>query len=473
MLKLVPTDLPAVIFPAKQISFLENGFEFSKTEREGFRSLSFQNLLLIIEDISSRWETTGGDKNESLLPVDNTLKSIISILSLWKLNKSPFLLPVAIRADELNKIRDYYGLEVFQDLILNSAKVNGMVDKVAMDLYPEQTAAIIRTSGSEGRASAAEIKFRSVEEHFKLSKDFFDYDKDSKWLLSLPLYHVSGFAILCRALFNQLPLVVPEDNNISKLLSAIEIFGVSHASFVTPQIKDITDQGIVASSRLKKVLVGGGPVSENILITAINNNWPVAKVYGSTETFSFVSAFDVKEHPDKINSVGRPLPGVTIETEKTIGELVISSPTLLSSYYADAEKTKSRLSSGRFFTGDIGEIDEDGFLNIYMRRTDTIISGGVNINPVEIEEQILRTGMVSEVCVTGKQSEKWGEEIVAVVVLADGAVFDEHFLRSELEKKLDRFKIPKVFIKWKKLPKTDIGKIRRSEIKEIINSDIF
>ncbi|MGE5410331.1 MAG: class I adenylate-forming enzyme family protein [Clostridiales bacterium] len=136
-------------------------------------------------------------------------------------------------------------------------------------------------------------------------------------------------------------------------------------------------------------------------------------------------------------------------------------------YWKNPELTESKQKFGNFYcSGDIGFIDEDGLLYIESRRTDLIVSGGENINPLEVERTILKCPGIKEVCVFPQKDEHWGQSVTAAVVKSENYPLSEEEIKSFLRERISSFKIPKKIFFIDELPKTSLGKLRRDLIRQ-------
>jgi len=216
----------------------------------------------------------------------------------------------------------------------------------------------------------------------------------------------------------------------------------------------MVDKKIKPNPELKNVLLGGGFISKELVEQATDLGWKITKVYGSTETASFVTALSPKDFELKPASAGKPIaPNKIIIIDENnnalakniSGEVLISSPSLMQGYLIEHDKDESK--EKYFHSNDIGFIDDDGYLFLESRKSDLIISGGENISPFEIEKEILQHFAIKE---------------TAVFPLK----FNVKDLNAYLKNKLAGFKIPKnVFIE-KELPKTELGKVEKKKIIE-------
>jgi acyl-CoA synthetase (AMP-forming)/AMP-acid ligase II len=196
-------------------------------------------------------------------------------------------------------------------------------------------------------------------------------------------------------------------------------------------------------------------------------------VYGSTETSSFVTALLKDELIFKPNSVGRAVPTNKIlitdndgneQKPFEIGEIVVQSNALMLGYIDESE-TKQVIKNGFYCTGDIGFLDEDGFLFIEGRKNFLISTGGENVNPIEVEKTLLQHPAVAEAAVFPLKDQEWGEIIAAAVVLKDKSdrlSFTD--LKIFLQERLTGFKIPKKIFFEDQLPKTELGKVEKDKL---------
>jgi acyl-CoA synthetase (AMP-forming)/AMP-acid ligase II len=157
--------------------------------------------------------------------------------------------------------------------------------------------------------------------------------------------------------------------------------------------------------------------------------------------------------------------GAEVATGET-GEIAVIGPAVFAGYFDNPEANAKSFRNGWFLTGDLGHMDENGFVYLTGRASDMYISGGSNIYPREIEEKILRHPDISEVAVLGIPDAEWGEIGVAVCVARDGAVLDEKALLGWLDGKLARYKTPRRIVFWDEMPKSAYGKITKKMIRE-------
>ena len=216
---------------------------------------------------------------------------------------------------------------------------------------------------------------------------------------------------------------------------------------------------------LRVVLVGGGPLSEALAERALHVGVPLVTTYGLTETASQVSTSTVAETAEDPTHCGRPIEGLEIRVrepdENGFGTLCVRGPQIFAGYFDDPARTRARFDAGWLLTGDIGRIDERGCVRIAMRRDDLIVTGGENVSPAEVESILCEHPDVVSAGVYPLPDEKWGQRVVAAVVLRPGAAFDAEALALWCRRRMAAFKVPRRFELRSSLPTTASGKLRR------------
>ncbi len=231
----------------------------------------------------------------------------------------------------------------------------------------------------------------------------------------------------------------------------------------------------VTGDGIKTIVYGGGPMYRADIEDAVAHMGPkFVQIYGQGECPMAITALgraDVADrtHPNwaaRLQSVGRAqsLVEVAIDApEGEIGEIMVRGAPVMPGYWQNPDATAATLKDGWLLTGDVGTLDEDGYLTLQDRSKDVIISGGTNIYPREVEEALLTHPSVIEVSVVGRASAEWGEDVVAFVVCTDldTAALDAHCLD-----RIARFKRPKAYIPLPALPKNNYGKVLKTELRK-------
>lgn len=288
-------------------------------------------------------------------------------------------------------------------------------------------------------------------------------EKDS-WLCAVPIFHISGLSIMMRSMIYGIPVYLEEhfdEVKITKMLLSGEVSTISVVTSMLERLLSNYDGSY--HPNLRTVLLGGGPASKATLEVCKMRNIPLVQSFGMTETASQIVTLSPKDALNKIGSSGKALFPAEVKIAED-GEILLKGPSITPGYLHNEAATKEAFSDGWFKTGDIGYLDEMGFLFVLERRSDLIISGGENIYPTEVEQIISSYESVQEVAVVGKVDAKWGSVPIAYIV-AD-AHFNEEDLQNICQTNLARYKIPKQFLLVASLPKTASGKIQRNKLKE-------
>jgi O-succinylbenzoic acid--CoA ligase len=278
-------------------------------------------------------------------------------------------------------------------------------------------------------------------------------DPSDRWLCCLPLYHVAGLEIVMRSVIYGTGAVVHDGFAVESVAEALERDGVTLMSVVTTQLTRLLEAGVGLSGP-RAILVGGGPVPLEVLEEAIGRDAAVVQTYGLTETASQVTTLAPQEARRKLGSAGRPL--LTTHLRIQDGEILVQGP-VIAPGCADED--------GWLHTGDLGRIDDEGFLYVEDRLGDVIVSGGENVLPAEVEEVLLRHPDVDDAAAVGRADAEWQEAVEAVVVLRDGAAAGPAELRQHCAESLAGYKVPKRFEFVSELPRTDSGKLLRQALR--------
>ena len=346
----------------------------------------------------------------------------------------------------------------------------------------DDVAVVLFTSGTTSEPKSALLRHRHLMAYLLGSVEFGGADDSEAVLVSVPSYHVAGIANMLSNLFAGRRLVYLSSFTAQEWLSRIADEKITHAMVVPTMLSRIVehlDGAVLSTSTLRTLSYGGAKVSERVIRQALQA-FPTTgfvNAYGLTETASTIAVLGPDDHRNaltsddpmiqrRLSSVGRVLPMVEIEIrddhERAVGPggsgLIYLRGEQVSGEYAGANLLDG---DGWFCTRDQGFIDSDGYLFIEGRVDDTIIRGGENIAPAEIEEVLLAQPGVAEACVVGLPDDEWGQRIVAVVVCSEGHVVDPKVLQDSVREVLRGSKTPEEIVVRDSLPHTETGKMLR------------
>ena len=378
---------------------------------------------------------------------------------------------------------------VFDDwLIQVSAEIwSGDESSVGPADNDDDVAIVLFTSGTTSEPKAALLRHRHLMAYLLGSVEFGSAEESEAVLVSVPPYHVAGMANLLSNLFAGRRLVYLESFDPDTWLDRVSRESITHAMVVPTMLARIVeklDGAIVRDSSLESLAYGGAKVSERVLREALQvfPTTGFVNAYGLTETASTIAVLGPDDHRQallsddpvirqRLASVGQILPMIEIEIRDDHDEVV--APGEVGAIYLRGEQVAGEYSSGSlldaegwFCTRDRGWVDPEGYLYIEGRADDTIIRGGENIAPAEIEEVLLSLAGVAEACVVGLPDDEWGQRIVAVVVPQSGQVIDTEMLKAEVRAKLRGSKTPEEIIVRNSLPHTETGKMLRRVVQQ-------
>jgi O-succinylbenzoic acid--CoA ligase len=305
-------------------------------------------------------------------------------------------------------------------------------------------ALVVHTSGTTSAPKLVELTWGNVEANALGSALALGFDRAERWLSPMPLTHVGGLMVLLRSLvYGTAAHLLPAPFQAEAANEAIA--GATLASLVPTMLSRMLDAGLERPPRLRAVLLGGAPSDPALLDRARAAGVPVAQTYGLTEACSQVCT----SAPGEPETAGWPLPGITVRLEDD-GEILVEGPTVAG--------------GGTLRTGDLGRLDARGRLTVIGRKSDTIVSGGENVAPAEVEAVLLAHPAVADAGVFGRPDREWGEAIAARVVLRAGATAEPEELQAFCRERLARFKVPKAVELARELPRTSSGKLLRREL---------
>jgi O-succinylbenzoic acid--CoA ligase len=311
----------------------------------------------------------------------------------------------------------------------------------------------ILTSGSSGAPRPVGLTYGNFLWSAVGSAFNIGVDPADRWLCCLPLSHISGLGIVMRSVIYGTTAVVHDGFDTDRVAAALAEERIGVVSLVTTMLDRLLEAGADLSGP-RAILVGGGPVPAEPLEEAIGRGATVVQTYGLTEACSQVTTLAPPDARRKLGSAGRPL--LTTHLRIQDGEILVQGPTVAPGH-ADAD--------GWLHTGDLGRIDDEGFLYVEDRMDDMIVSGGENVVPAEVEQVLRRHPEVADAAVVGREDPEWQQAVTAIVVLEDGSSATPDELRRHCAESLAGFKVPKRVELAAALPRTPSGKLMRRALR--------
>jgi O-succinylbenzoic acid--CoA ligase len=320
----------------------------------------------------------------------------------------------------------------------------------------DATAVVIHTSGTTAAPRPVALTYGNFLWSALGSAVALGLDTRERWLCALPLSHVGGLSILMRSAIYGTTAVVHERFDTQAVLHALDEREITLVSLVATTLGRLLDAGLEQPPALRCALTGGGPVPSALLERAREAGVPVSQTYGLTESCSQATTTPLAAIGEDPRAAGTPLFCTKVEVVPD-GEILLAGPTI-----APGGRDAG---DGWLHTGDLGELDEDGRLRVRGRASETIVSGGENVAPSEVEAVLEAHPGVLEAAVLGRPDPQWGEAVTAIVVARPGAALAEEGLRAHCGASLASFKVPKQFVLTADpLPRTRSGKLLRREL---------
>lgn len=363
----------------------------------------------------------------------------------------------------------------------------------AEEADPDSIAVLLQTSGTSSAPKSAILRHSHMTSYLFGSLDFASADESEAALVSVPPYHVAGVTNLLSNVYATRRIVYLDNFTASDWLATAQSQHVTHAMLIPTMLGRVVDAlekaGPAPLPCLRSIAYGGAAVARTVVEKALTLLPQVdfVNAYGLTETSSTIAVLGPEDHraamqstdPDiraRLGSAGLPLPGLEIEIRDAYGNaaaagvagsLWVRGPQVSGEYVGRAAAVDA---GGWFETRDRARIDAGGYLFIEGRQDDTIIRGGENIAPAEIEDVLLQHPDVIEAVVVGVPDEEWGQRIVAAVRARAGHAVDGDELRRFVRGILRSSKTPDRIEFWETLPYTDTGKLLRRKVAETLGA---
>ncbi len=332
-------------------------------------------------------------------------------------------------------------------VVLVEAPLDGGLDRdapllAAHDL--DAPAIVVHTSGTTAAARPVALTYGNWLWSALGSAVALGLDDDERWLCTLPLSHVGGLSILLRSAIYATTAVLHDGFDAEAVAGELAGGGATLVSVVPTTLGRLLDAGLSNPPALRAALVGGGPIAPALLARAAGAGVPTVTTYGLTEACS------------QVTTGGPPLFCTRVRIASDC-EILVAGPTV----------AREQLDSdGWLHTGDLGELDGAGNLTITGRAADTIVTGGENVAPAEVEAVLICHPAVAAAAVHGAADAQWGERVVATIVLRPGMTATAPELEGYCRVRMARYKVPKGFRFTTTLPRTQSGKLLRRDLED-------
>ena len=330
----------------------------------------------------------------------------------------------------------------------------------AIRRHPDQALTRVLSSGTSGEPKPIELTAANHLWSALASALNLGVERDDRWLCCMPLNHVGGLTILLRSVIYGTGALIHDGFDVDRVSAALDEGDVSIVSLVSTQLVRLLDAG-AAVEVPRLLLLGGGPVPGDVLEEALGRGATVVQTYGLTEACSQVCTLAPDEAREHAGSAGRALPGIEVRIEG--GEIRVRGPIVAPAALEP---------DGWLHTGDLGRLDDSGYLWVEGRRGDLIVSGGENIRPQRVEEAMRTHPGVADVAVAGREDREWGQVVVAFVVGSTTGTPTESELIAHGRERLAVHEVPKRVEFVEELPRTGSGKLLRRLLIEPEPSDL-
>ena len=371
------------------------------------------------------------------------------------------------------------GIAYYEELLESASSADPLIE-----VDENEMAILMYTGGTTGLPKGVMLSHRNLmTAHFGLALGN-SFTRNDAVCFSLPMFHVSLWPVLCHLMVGGKSVILRRPD-LGEILKAIQVEKCTHLLLVPTVLTWLVDdprtgQADLASLRL--ITYAGSPMPIDVLRKCIDRFGPIlSQGYGLTEAAPLVSIHFKEDHilegprSRLLSSVGKV--GIFVEAKVVddedrtllpgeVGEICIRGKNVMMGYWKNPDLTAKTLRGGWLHTGDVGVIDDEGFIFLMDRKADMIITGGENVYPAETEDVLYSHPAVRECAVVAAPDKKWGERVQAVVVLKDGCAVTKDELIKHCKDRLAGYKCPKDIEFWEELPKTSVGKILRRDVRK-------
>ncbi len=390
--------------------------------------------------------------------------------------------------DEVGAIRQWVTLDSqvqgylnYEDMIAGASS-----EDPGVEVDEDELAILMYTGGTTGLPKGVMLSHRNIMTSAYGSIMICEFNKEDATCFVLPLFHISLWPALCVLMVGGKVVVLPRPD-LMEILRLIQEEKCTHINLVPTiygWILSVPNVDEFDLSSLRLMTYAGSPFPPDVLRQCIEKFGSIfAQGYGLTEAAPLVSFLMAEDHvldgPERLTrrltSAGKEGPVVEArvfdEDDKPvkvgeIGEICARGKNIMMGYWKNPDLTAKTLRNGWLHTGDMGTVDEDGFIYLMDRKADMIVTGGENVYPKEVEDVLYEHPAVQECAVVSAPDPKWGERVQAVVAFKEGQSAEPDELIAFCKERLAGYKCPKGVEVWDAIPKTVVGKVVRKEVKE-------
>jgi acyl-CoA synthetase (AMP-forming)/AMP-acid ligase II len=348
---------------------------------------------------------------------------------------------------------------------------------------PDALAWLLFTSGTTAAPKGAMLTHRSLLAAVDASSAARPVDPDDIYIFPFPLCHVAGYNVVHRHAAGR-PVVLVDRFDPASFCEVVATRRVTSTSLAATMLASLLDHldthpdQLPRLRSLRSIAYGAAPMSVALLRRGHDAlGVDFAQGYGMTELSGNAVFLDAEAHhrglagdESLLRAAGLPAPGVELRLAAD-GEILVRAPQVMAGYWNDPVATAAALVDGWLATGDIGRVDEQGYLHVIDRSKDIIITGGENVSSREVEDALITAPGVARVAVVGEPDPRWGERVCAVIVALDPPSFDEAEVLAHARRTLAGFKIPKRVVLMEDLPTNASGKVLKNELRSLLRRD--
>jgi long-chain acyl-CoA synthetase len=351
-------------------------------------------------------------------------------------------------------------------------------------VFENDLAGLFYTGGTTGAAKGVMLSHRNLIANALHWMTSIPHRADDRWLVAAPLFHAAGSNTILPAVWSGSTMVTLPYFDAPAALDAIERHHVTGSIVVPTMLAALIEEQQThprKTGSLRTIAHGGSPIATEVVRRA-HACFPSAdlvEIYGATELSPLATVLVGEQHltdEPRGRSCGRPIPGVGVRVldadgrerpRGEVGEVVVRGPNVMQGYWNKPEQTAAVLRDDGYWTGDLGTMDDEGYLFLVDRSKDMIVSGGENVYSTEVEEVLYRHAAVLEAAVFGVPDDRWGEAVHAVVVVrTQDAGLDPIEIIAFCGDHIADYKIPKsIEVRTEPLPKSGPGKILKRELR--------